>query len=1547
MIDQTRSLPAGLVQCWPAQSPRCGRGPAAVPLALLVCWLTGAPTVRAGELEQFFYAPLNGGTVAELTAAPEFPEQPFVVTPVNWFNTGLEGLTNASFHYGSWLRGYLEAPVTGNYVFYLSADDSAEFHLSTYHAPANQRLVASVASPVPHAAYDRQYDQRSVPIALERGRQYYFELLHKQSAGTDHVQVGWLRPDDVLERPIPLRYVQRFVPASYQGPAVREPAALAPWIALPPPEAGRLHSRANQHVVLAPHVSARPPVAYQWWEDGVPLPGENLSSLDLGAVGRADDGRVFQLQVTTAAGSTLSEDWRLRVAADVTPPALASATVAGMIDGFVLRFSEPVDPVTATNAANYTLNLGITVNSVSLLHGTNQTAVVVRTSPFPLTGRPEVTVHGVRDLAQPPNEIAPGSTLLISQAEGRITLRYTGAIHGRPPVGGTSIDQVVVAGHFQYDPVLTTVRTELGIPPNFADNYAAQLIGYLIPPVTGDYRFWIASDDQGILYLSPDADPAKKRAIALEPQWSGWRNYLGTERRSMATTGNSAFIFQHFPGIAPDARVNDSLNTVGWIHLEAGRRYYIEALMKEGGGEDNLDIAWQMPGGPPVVNGQAPIPGEFLAQWAGGITGEVVITNQPAAATALEGRRVTYSVGVTGTPPYEYQWFRNGVRIVDATAAEHTFPARLTDHGARYAVRVRNDFSEVWSQEATLQVWPDGTRPRIIRAQADQHFDKVTLRFDEPVTAATATNPTNYTITRTDNGQPLIVTGAQVGGFGDGGWTNVVLRTGPIESGVNYTVRTSGIRDLSVAENATRPEEEAYFTGWVISRGFVLYERYHGIGGISIAQLRVAPKYPDHPDAVQYLNVTEAPANVADNYGARLSGFFFPDVSGEWNLYLAADEQGELWLSTDSSPVGLQRIASEPAWGNRRSWTGTSDGRRADGENHTLGRNLPVMTMVAGEPRYFEALLKEGGGGDYLDITSSRPGEPPPANSTPSNLRGQLIGAWANPDAMSITLTQEPADVTTDEGTLATFSVSASATDWDGRAHHSLHFQWQTNGVDVAGANGFSHVIPGLNCGHDGLRVRCLVSAPGATVATREALVTVVSTGPFTVTQVNGTPQMDRMRIRFSSRVDAATALDRDRYQIEGLAVLSARLLPSEREVELTTSPQVPGRRYVVHLSGLTKPGPCPNPLEAYTGDFAAWTLQSGWVLRERWTNLGGVMLANLTQQVRFAGPPDMVDFLPAVESPQTDPNQDNYGQRLSGFLQVTNTGDYLFAIAADDQAVFYLSTDENPANKRAVVAEPEWQSYRDWNSFDRRIGSSRNEFFPHITTLPVNQSANTVGAIQLVAGEHYYFEVLHKEGGGGDHVAVTMWPTGSPPPGNNTPGINGARVWNYLPADEEIEIVLQPMDYVVRDGHSASFSVAARARHSPVQFQWQRNGVAIQGATQSVLNLAAVTGWEDGSIIRCRLTAAPVTRMSAPARLRVISSREFRAVPTLHGGLNLVWGDDGTPVLLQSTTNLFPAPEWITRNWSDQRDGLLHFFAYPKGSYAPAQEFFRVVPAE
>src|SRR5262249_22524302 len=45
------------------------------------------------------------------------------------------------------------------------------------------------------------------------------------------------------------------------------------------------------------------------------------------------------------------------------------------------------------------------------------------------------------------------------------------------------------------------------------------------------------------------------------------------------------------------------------VHLEANKRYYIEALHKEGGGGDNISAGWQLPDG----KQELPIPGARLA----------------------------------------------------------------------------------------------------------------------------------------------------------------------------------------------------------------------------------------------------------------------------------------------------------------------------------------------------------------------------------------------------------------------------------------------------------------------------------------------------------------------------------------------------------------------------------------------------------------------------------------------------------------------------------------------------------------------------------------------------------------------------------------------------------------------------------------------------------------------------------------------------------------------------------------------------------------------
>jgi uncharacterized delta-60 repeat protein len=124
-------------------------------------------------------------------------------------------------------------------------------------------------------------------------------------------------------------------------------------------------------------------------------------------------------------------------------------------------------------------------------------------------------------------------------------------------------------------------------PMNFGDNYGQRLSGYLLPPITGQYTFYIASDDQGILYLSSDRSPANKVKIAQESGWVPPRTWTGGR---------------------PSAE-----NTSLPIRLEAGQAYYVEALHKEGGGGDNFGVAWQLPGGLPPENGSEPIAGQYLA----------------------------------------------------------------------------------------------------------------------------------------------------------------------------------------------------------------------------------------------------------------------------------------------------------------------------------------------------------------------------------------------------------------------------------------------------------------------------------------------------------------------------------------------------------------------------------------------------------------------------------------------------------------------------------------------------------------------------------------------------------------------------------------------------------------------------------------------------------------------------------------------------------------------------------------------------------------------
>jgi glucose/arabinose dehydrogenase len=101
----------------------------------------------------------------------------------------------------------------------------------------------------------------------------------------------------------------------------------------------------------------------------------------------------------------------------------------------------------------------------------------------------------------------------------------------------------------------------------------------------------------------------------------------------------------------------------------------------------------------------------YLARGAGAVyrvqygNSPPTITAQPVNRTVSVGQSATFSVTAGGTPPFTYQWQRNGANISGATSASYTRSnVQLADSGARFRVNVSNGVGNLFSNEATLTV---------------------------------------------------------------------------------------------------------------------------------------------------------------------------------------------------------------------------------------------------------------------------------------------------------------------------------------------------------------------------------------------------------------------------------------------------------------------------------------------------------------------------------------------------------------------------------------------------------------------------------------------------------------------------------------------------------------------------------------------------------------------------------------------------------------------------------------------------------------------------
>lgn len=152
------------------------------------------------------YTDIAGAAVSDLTNRPAFPGRPTSVGVL----TNFESATDAGDNYGQRLSGWITAPATGNYIFWIASDDNSELNLSTNDLPAGKQRIASVPGQTAPREWTKYPAQQSAAIPLAAGQRYYIEALMKEATGTDNLAVRWQLPDTTIEEPIPGSRLQVF-----------------------------------------------------------------------------------------------------------------------------------------------------------------------------------------------------------------------------------------------------------------------------------------------------------------------------------------------------------------------------------------------------------------------------------------------------------------------------------------------------------------------------------------------------------------------------------------------------------------------------------------------------------------------------------------------------------------------------------------------------------------------------------------------------------------------------------------------------------------------------------------------------------------------------------------------------------------------------------------------------------------------------------------------------------------------------------------------------------------------------------------------------------------------------------------------------------------------------------------------------------------------------------------------------------------------------------------------------------------------------------------
>lgn len=557
-----------------------------------------------------------GRYVFDLTRSEKYPQKPDEIRYLN----RLEIPVGNGNDYGSRVRGLIKPPVSGEYTFMVIANDTSELWLGETEAPQSRKLIARVEQSGAQSKWVRFSESIqvplfgenvSVPIQLEAGRSYYVEVLHKQDYKEDHCSVGWILPGATSPTVIggdALVSWKSGVPDSSEG--INRLTAES-WDKM---EGNSLFDLVNNK-------------QFPGSPSGVTLvdnldfsdEGESYAVRLRGYITAPEDGPyVFYISGNDACTLYLADsDDKFRKQEIAQTPRGTGWRAYGR------SYSQQSDSIEMRAGQQYYIEVLFKRGPRTEKPGVSHTdhASVAWKRPGRL-GLPATVIPAeyfspyerysndaddddLPDDWEKAHGLDPGDPTSVNGAWGDPdgdsleNLREYQAgldpkkadVHGAPGIAlwecwenvGGNLTGLKANAAYPFNPTLRKWLERFEGPQGFEYSYGSRLRAYLVPRVSGIYTFALSADDQAELWLSESEDRYYKDKISFV-NWPtparSWNTVVGQTSRS--------------------------------VRLEAGKRYYIEALHKQTEGDDHVSVTWRVPGSADFVV----IPGWALAGYS-------------------------------------------------------------------------------------------------------------------------------------------------------------------------------------------------------------------------------------------------------------------------------------------------------------------------------------------------------------------------------------------------------------------------------------------------------------------------------------------------------------------------------------------------------------------------------------------------------------------------------------------------------------------------------------------------------------------------------------------------------------------------------------------------------------------------------------------------------------------------------------------------------------------------------------------------------------------